>query len=322
MSELAEFPDVSIVIPVRNEAEGIMRTIDSCLDQQYGGTIEIVVADAMSNDRTRDALNALASSGKIIVVDNPALTTPRGLNAAIGAASGEVIVRCDGHSILPADYVARALHTLVATGAANVGGVQKAIGTSPMQRGIARAMTNPVGVGDAQFHRSGTEGETDTVYLGVFRMDALEQVGLFDETLDRNQDYELNVRLREAGLTVWFDPALEVEYTPRSSLRSLWRQYFDYGKWKRKVLRMHPGSLRARQAGPPVLVLLIAASLVSLVTPVRVLGLAFLGLYLGLLALTSLYEALRTRDAAGLLTGAAIGTMHVAWGTGFLTGRL
>ncbi len=321
MAESVEFPDVSIIIPVRNEVDGITRTIDSCLRQTYRGSIEIVVADARSDDGTRALLDDLAASGKIIVVDNPSLTTPRGLNIAIEAASGAVIVRCDGHSVLPDDYVARSVRTLNDTNAANVGGVQKATGITPMQRGIACAMTSPVGVGDARFHRSGPEGETDTVYLGVYDRSALDRVGFFDESLDRNQDYELNIRLREAGYVVWFDPSLEVMYTPRSSLQALWRQYFDYGKWKRRVVRMHPGSLRARQAGPPILVILLAVSVLGVVSPLRTVGLTILGLYVAVLVATGAYEAIRTRDAAGLYATPAIATMHIAWGSGFLTGR-
>lgn len=308
-------------MPVRDEAENLERALDACLGQDYAGPIEIVVAYGESSDNTRGILSSYEVAHAVRVVDNPTGTAPAGLNAAIEAAEGTVIVRCDGHSTLPSGYVSRAVGMLQATGAGNVGGVQRAVGTAPLQRAIARAMTNPAGVGDARFHSSGPAGPTDTVYLGVFDRAALDEVGGFDPTLDRNQDYELNVRLRNAGWTVWFDPSLEVEYAPRSTFRSLWSQYYDYGKWKRRVLGKHPGSVRARQVAPPVLVVGLVGSVLLLATPARRFGMAFIGGYLGVLAGVGVYEAIRTGDPAAVLSGPAIGVMHGSWGSGFLTGR-
>lgn len=316
----AEAPQVSIVIPVRNEVDGIAHVLDACLAQTYAGPIEVIVADGMSDDGTRDLLERYASRG-VRMVDNPARRTPAGLNTAIAVAHGDVIVRCDGHSVIPPGYVDEAVRTLFATGAANVGGIQRAVGHTPMQRGIARAMTNPVGVGDARFHRGGEAGPTDTVYLGVFPKRVLNEIGGFDEHLDRNQDYELNVRLRDAGHTVWFTPTLSVAYTPRSTLVDLWRQYFAYGRWKRRVVRMHPGSLRLRQAAPPALVIVLAGSTVMIMTPLRPIAAAVLIGYGAVIGSAAVFEMLATKDVAALLSGPAIATMHVAWGTGFLIGR-
>lgn len=311
----------SIVMPVRNEAGGLERVLDACLAQDYEGPLEIVVAYAESSDSTHEILAHYELTHGIVVVGNTEGTAPSGLNAAIEAATGDIIVRCDGHAVLPPDYVSTAVATLVRTGAGNVGGIQRAVGVTPTQRAIARAMTNPVGVGNATFHRGGAAGATDTVYLGVFDRDALDDVGGFDANLVRNQDYELNVRLRNAGWRVWFDPSLEVEYTPRSTLGSLWKQYYDYGTWKRQVVRMHPDSLRARQAAPPILVAALAGSVVLAATSKRRLGVGFIGAYLAALGAVGIYEAVRSKDQAALLTGPAVGVMHVAWGTGFLTGK-
>ena len=272
-------PHVSIVMPVRNEAAHLERAVDACLAQAYDGPIELVVALAPSEDDTAQILDAYEQRGDLTVVENPRGGAASGLNAAIAASQGDVIVRCDGHAVLPPDYVDRAVSTLEATGAGNVGGVQRAIGREPVQRAIAHAMTNPVGVGDAKFHRGGEPGPTDTVYLGVFRRSALDEVGGFDESLTRNQDYELNVRLRQAGWTVWFDPELEVEYAPRPTLTELWNQYRQYGAWKRRVLRIHPTSVRARQLGPPILVIGLTVATATLPTRLRPLGLAAIGGY-------------------------------------------
>jgi len=306
---------------VRNEVTSLGAAIDSCLAQAYEGDIEIVVADAMSTDGTRYVVRGYADSHPVRLVDNPQRSTPAGLNAAIEDSTGEVIVRCDAHSVLPDYYVGTAIRLMHETKAANVGGVQRAVGHSPMQRGIAAAMTNPLGVGDARFHKGGEPGAVDTVYLGVFDRAALDSVGGFNETLQRNQDYELNVRLRGAGHTVWFDPSLEVQYEPRPTLSALWRQYSQYGQWKRTVLGMHPSSVKARQAAPPLLVIGLGGSVVLLATPLRRLGGAAIAGYLAALGTAGVYEWVRTRDPATMLAAPAIGVMHIAWGVGFLTGR-
>ncbi|MGI9642491.1 MAG: glycosyltransferase family 2 protein [Acidimicrobiia bacterium] len=312
---------VSIVVSVRNEAQSLGRVLDACLAQDYEGQLEVIVAYAASSDTTREILANYEAQHEVVVVDNPNGTAPSGLNAAIAAASGDVIVRCDGHAVLPSDYVSTAVATLARTGAGNVGGIQRAVGVTATQRAIARAMTNRAGVGNATFHRGGSEGPTDTVYLGVFDRAALDEVGGFDANLVRNQDYELNIRLKNADWQVWLDPSLEVEYTPRSTLGSLWRQYYDYGTWKRQVIAMYPDSLRARQAAPPILVAALAGSVVLAATRRRRVGLGFIGSYLAALGAVGVYEAVRSKDPAALLTGPAVGVMHVAWGIGFLTGK-
>lgn len=312
---------VSVVIPVRNEAPFIEATIDSILDQDYPGPIEVVVADGMSDDGTRAILDRLvARDTRVRYVDNPTGRTPNGLNLAIAATRGDVIVRCDGHAELPPGYVKTAMAVMEESGAVNVGGVQHAVGVSWMQRAIAYAMSSPIGVGDARFHYGGEPGPVDTVYLGVFRRDALVAAGMFDESLTRNQDYELNIRLRENGGKVWFDPRLRVTYRPRQTLGGLWSQYFQYGRWKRRVIRMHPGSARLRQLIPPLFVLALLASVVVALTPWRRLAIVIPGLYLALLLLGTIRHLAKTRDSAVLGFPAAVATMHVAWGLGFLRG--
>jgi glycosyltransferase involved in cell wall biosynthesis len=312
---------VSVIIPVRNEAAFIEATINSVLAQDYPGPIEVVVADGMSNDGTRAILDRLTGSdARVRYVDNPTGRTPSGLNLAIAASQGDVIVRCDGHAELPPGYISTAVTVLAETGAVNAGGIQRAVGVTWMQRAIACAMTSPIGVGDARFHYGGKAGPVDTVYLGVFRRDPLIAAGSFDETLTRNQDYELNIRLRDNGGMVWFDPRLEVTYRPRRNLLHLWRQYFEYGRWKRRVVRMHPGSTRLRQLIPPLFVLALLVSLALAFTPLSWLSLIVPGVYLLVLVAGTLQQLARTRDAAALAFPVAVTTMHVAWGVGFLLG--
>jgi glycosyltransferase involved in cell wall biosynthesis len=310
---------VSCVIPVRNERRAIAAAVRSCLEQRYDGAIEVIVADGMSSDGTREVVAELAAADpRVRLVDNPARVTPAALNAAIAVSSGEVVVRCDAHAVLPPGYVATAVATLERTGAANVGGIQHAVGDDVTSRAIAMAMTSPIGVGDARFRYGGDAGPVDTVYLGVFRRAAVDAVGGFDETLVRNQDYELNYRLRTSGGIVWFDPELVVDYRPRGSLASLWRQYLEYGRGKRVMLRLHPRSLRWRQLAPPLLVVglggsvvaaAVGAGWVAAVVPVAY-GLALAG--------GAVVELARGGGVPALLMPAAVATMHVAWGGGFL----
>jgi glycosyltransferase involved in cell wall biosynthesis len=313
---------VSVILPVRNEAAHIEAAIASILSQEYSGDLEVVVADGMSTDGTREILDRIcAVDARVRYVDNPTGRTPNGLNIAIEASRGEVIVRCDGHSELPPDYVAIAVEAMNTTGAVNVGGVQHAVGITPMQRAIAYAMSSRIGVGDARFHYGGKPGETDTVYLGVFRREALIAAGMFNESLTRNQDYELNIRLRADGGVIWFDPRLRVVYRPRRNLRTLWSQYFEYGTWKRRVIRMHPDSTRLRQLVPPLFIIGLLVSAVLAFTPWRVLGLVVPLLYLALVMGTTVLQIARTRDPAAFLFPIAVATMHFSWGLGFLGAR-
>lgn len=312
------FPPVSVVMAVRNDATHIEATLDAVLAQDYPGEIDVVVADGRSTDGTMPILlRRAAKEPRLRVVDNPDRSAAAGLNRAIASSKGAVVVRCDGHSELSADYVRLAVEIMGQTGASNVGGRQVAEGTTLLERAVAIAMTTPFGVGNARFRYSSVPGPTDTVYLGTFPRDVLEEVGGFDTDLLRNQDYELNYRLRRAGRIVWFDPRLRVTYRPRSSLGALWRQYLDYGRWKRVMLMRNPRSLAARQAAPPLLVigLILSALAGAMGTPFWWVVPAS---YAAFLAVATIAVSIRRRDRAAGLLPIVIPTMHLAWGTGFL----
>lgn len=311
-------PTVSVVMAARDAVDVIGDAVRSIEAQDYAEPIEVVIA-VPPNDPTRFALRPFRD--RVRVVDNPGLTAPKGLNAAIAASTGDVVVRCDAGAALPPSYVSTAVAALAETGAQVVGGVQRAVGHTVMERAIAIAQTTPFGVGDARYRLGGEAGPVDTVYLGVFPRKVLEQHGGYSADLDRTQDYELNHRIRVAGGTVWFDPRLVVDYRPRSSLRALWRQYFAYGRGRRRVAVRHLRSLRWRQLAAPALVLGLAGSVVA-----ATLGLGWVSavapvLYVGSLALAGIWLAATRRDAAGLITPVALAIMHLGWGIGFLTGR-
>ncbi|MDA3025566.1 MAG: glycosyltransferase family 2 protein, partial [Actinomycetota bacterium] len=145
--------------------------------------------------------------------------------------------------------------------------------------------------------------------------DAIDAVGLFDESLVRNQDYELNIRLRKAGGVIWFDPTLEVTYRPRPTLRALARQYAEYGAWKRHVLTLHPGSLKLRQIVPPLALLAIVVALVA--SPWIPISLVIPGAY----ALAVVVASLLTAPRRVLRLALVFPTMHMSWAWGFLARR-
>lgn len=314
-------PHVSVVVPARNCAEVLGDCLGAIGAQTYRGSMDVTVAVAPGSDGTRQVLAETSLEIPLQVVDNPSGTTPAGLNLAVAASKGAIVARVDAQSRVPPDYIDRAVRTLASTGAANVGGVQRPVGSGGLQGAIAAAMASTFGGGPAAFRRGHRTGPADTVYLGVFHRGALESVGGFDETLERNQDYELNWRLRQQGHTVWLDPSLVVDYVPRADYAGLAAQYFSYGAWKRKMLMRHRRSLQIRQLAAPALVAGLGASAVELARG-RLRGAAVPALYLAACAIAAGRlgrELPEWRDrvrAAG-----AFMTMHIAWGAGFLAGR-
>ena len=314
-------PHISVVVPARDCAAVIGECLAAIGSQTYRGAVDVTVAVAPSRDGTEQAVTGNGMELPLQVVENPAGTTAAGLNIAVAASKGSIVARVDAQSRLPPDYLERAVSTLASTGAANVGGVQRPVGAAGLPGAIAAAMGSPFGGGPAAFRRGRHSGPADTVYLGVFDRVALESVGGFDETLGRNQDYELNWRLREQGHSVWLDPSLVVDYVPRSDYSGLARQYFAYGAWKRTMLMRNPRSLRIRQLAAPALTAGLAFSAFELALG-RWRGAALPVLYAGACAVaaTRLRGVLRGRlDRAR--AAAAFAVMHLAWGAGFLAGR-
>ena len=311
-------PRLSVIMPVRDEADHLEDAVAAVLAQRYPGELQLVLAVAPSTDGSESIARRLAEADPLItVVDNPAGTTPAALNRAIAAATGDVIARVDAHAELTPGYLERAVAILEETGAANVGGIQRAIGTTPMQRAVAAAMSSRFGTGDARFHYGGEAGPIDSVYLGVFRAAALRELGGFDEDLLRNQDYELNIRIRQLGGVVWFDPRLEVLYRPRGSLGALASQYWQYGRWKRATVRKHPASLRWRQLVPPTAVVANTAALLA--APLSAWTLVVPAIYLvSVLGASAVTGASDPRVAIRLPL--VFATMHHSWGAGFLLG--
>ena len=323
---------VSFVMPVLNERHYLQRAVQTVLDQDVEGPTELVLALGPSTDGTTELARELASRDpRIVLVENPAADIPVGLNAAIGASTLPTIVRVDAHSELSSDYTRRALATLERTGAANVGGVMHAAGRTPFQRAVARAYNSPIGLGGGAYHGGTREGEAESAYLGVLRRSVLDEVGLFDESIRRGEDWELNLRIRAAGYRVWFDPDLAVTYWPRESWARLARQFRATGTWRGELVRRYGRRNSLRFFAPPALVVDVALALI--VAPLQLTG-VLRGIASSIATLVHLpiaaYLALVAVVAAGegggkgwhdkLWTLAVLPTMHLAWGVGFITG--
>ncbi len=326
-------PGVSFVMPVLNEHAYLAHAVRSVLAQDLSCPAELVLALGPSTDGTTAIAERLAAEDpRIRLVDNPDAHIPVGLNAAIRASRYATIIRVDAHSELSPGYARRALETLERTGAANVGGVMRAEGRTPFQRAAARAYNSPIGLGGGAYHGGSREGEAESAYLGVLRRAVLDEVGLFDESIRRGEDWELNLRIRRAGHRVWFDPDLAVTYWPRDRWWRLARQFRATGAWRGELVRRFGRRNGLRFFAPPALVvtvgLAVIVAVLQLTGMLRGLATLFASLvYVPLAAYALLVlvfaalpgeRSLRER----LWTLLVIPTMHISWGFGFLSGLL
>ncbi|MCL5428986.1 MAG: glycosyltransferase family 2 protein [Chloroflexi bacterium] len=317
----------TIIVPCLNEEKTITQLLEAIYAQDFPRRdLEVVIADGLSTDGTRKRILAFQQRQKdleIKVVDNPTRSIPAGLNVAIGAARGEYLIRLDAHCIPQPDYVSKSIAALEANRGWNVGGVWeiKPGGKGWVAESIAVAASHPLGVGDAYYRFTDRARQVDTVPFGAFRRDLIDRIGSFDETLLSNEDYEFNTRIRLAGGKVWLDPSIRSVYFARPTLVQLARQYARYGYWKWRMLRRYPGTLRLRQAMPPLFVIsLIILPLLGLVWPLAfwVLLLEVVS-YLVILFGAALRKALeRKKMQLTLGIPLAMATMHLSWGSAFL----
>lgn len=318
---------VSIIVPCYNEEKHIRFLLDAIFAQTYPRThLDVTIADGHSTDHTREVIADFVRAHPDLplnVVDNHARTIPAQLNHAIAASSGEIIVRLDAHSGPYPDYVEKVVSALQAGKAQNVGGVWeiKPGAETWAARSIAVAAAHPLGVGDALYRHAKQAAFVDTVPFGAWQRVFLDKIGAYDETLLVNEDYELNARIRRSGGKIWLDPSIRSVYFARSTFAALGRQYFRYGFWKWQMLRRFPGTLRWRQALPPLFVAtLVVWFLLGLISlGFRWLLLLELLIYFGILGLFALQAAARHKEIFLILgLPLAITVMHVSWGGGFL----
>lgn len=326
---------VSIVVACRNEKAAVPAFIESLLAQDMSGlTWEAIIADGMSDDGTREFLEeTLAGHPRVRMIANPGRIVSTGLNASIRVARGEIVVRMDMHSIYAPDYVRQCVQTLEQTGAENAGGPARVRADGVRARAIAAAYRSRFSTGGARFHDENYEGWVDTVPFGCWRKTTLERLGLFDESLVRNQDDELNLRLVRAGGGIRQNPAIRCWYSPRATLGALFRQYMQYGFWKVAVIRKHrvPGSWRhlvpvafvmANAALAVAMAIAAAAGARSWFEGAAALWLALAGAYLAAILAASFGAARRGGWATLPYLPAAFATFHISYGLGFAAGLL
>jgi len=317
-------PSVSIVIPCRNEGAFIANCLQSIRGQKgLPADCEILVVDGMSDDGTRARVEEIArTEPDVRLLDNPARTTPHAMNIGIRAARGDVVIRMDAHTVYAPDYVAECLRVLDETGADNVGGPTLTRATGYVQRAVAAASQSRFAVGNGGHHQKDYEGPAETVPYGCYRRESLLAIGLYDEELIRNQDDELNFRLRQAGGRIWQSPRIRSWYAPRPTFHRLFQQYFQYGYWKVRVIqkRGRAASLRHWVPGAFTAILGILAVPAVFLPAARVALLFFVALYAG----GDGFAALATSRRAGwsLFPGLCLAfpCYHFGYGLGFLAG--
>ncbi len=327
---------VSVVIPIRNEADFIERGLDCVLAQDYpADRMEILVVDGMSNDGTREivretferANGSTFKRSNLRLLDNPAQIVPTAMNIGIRAARGDIIIRVDGHCEIPKHYVRTCVETLAETDADNVGGMQAPESDTYVGKAIAVATSTPLFIGNSHFRYAEERRYVDTVYLGAYPKDVLEEIGGFDEELVRHQDYELNCRLRNAGGKILYLPELKVAYFTRSSWWKFAKQYFQYGFWKVRVMQKTADAFRLRHFAPTMLTMFVLGGLLlTLLLPYKWVGWLYgagLALYVAAAVGASVLVAARRGRWAHLpILPLIFATIHLSWGSGFWWGMV
>ena len=324
-------PGVSYVMPVLNEQDYLEAAVKSIIRQTYPGPVEIILALGPSTDSTSDVVrHLLESDPRIRSIENPQSHIAIGLNLAIRASQYPIVVRVDAHTELPEGYTVQGVSALLRTGAVSVGGIMSATGRSTFQSAVARAYNSPFGLGGGAYHGVQTEGPAESAYLGIMRKEALIAVGLYDESLRRGEDWELNYRLRQAGHVVWLDPTLVVDYWPRDRPAKLARQFLSTGIWRGELVRRLGFGNSLRFFAPPLLLVSLLASVIvatlqitgvlhgplSVVCSVVYLApVSYLCLLVWLFCSPSSGRTFADRRAFALV----LVIMHMSWAAGFIT---
>ena len=313
---------VSVVIPMRNEEKYIGKCLDSLLVQEWdGGPFEVVVVNGDSEDRSKQIVERMMPTfPRLKLLENPRRITPISLNIGVKAATGDVIIILGAHSYVAKDFVSRNLHFLDTMAVDCVGGSIAPVGDTYQGEAIALAMSSPIGVGNAFYRYSKVQRLVDTVQFGAYRREIFFRVGYFDEELVRNQDFELNHRIVSTGGRILLAPQVHGYYVVRSSIPKLFKQYFDYGFWKTKVISKEVGAFRLRYQIPPIFIVTLAVTgLLGLFMPMM--WSFFQGiviLYAGLVLFTSLRISLKSGLKYLPVLPFAFITLHFGFGLGLI----
>lgn len=328
MKEIAthNLPTVSVIVPMKNEEQYIGQCLQSVVNQKYPEDLmEVLVIDGMSQDSSREVVREFAKEYPFVkLLYNPKRATTSALNKGIAESGGQVIIRVDAHCSISPDYIRCCVNALEQSGAENVGGLMRPTGTTFLEKAIALAMCSPFGIGGGKFHYCEKEMFVDTVYLGAYRREVFEKIGLYDEEAHYSEDDELNYRLIKSGGNIFLSPSIESQYCPRSSLRALWEQYYNYGCGKARTVKKHGWPASWRHLVPPGFVISVIGGLVLFAfNPM------YWWLFVGLLA-SYFFSAILVSAIIGFRKGwkfipvlpIIFMTLHFSYGTGFLMGIL
>jgi succinoglycan biosynthesis protein ExoA len=308
------------VIPTLNEEKNVGSLLAQLCRLELDCVSEILVTDGGSTDSTRDiVLAAGARDARVRLIGNPDRFQAAGINRAVAAAlsQADTIVRMDAHADYSDDFVPRVLAAFEATGADMVTVRLRTVGETCLQRAIAAASNSRAGSGGSAHRIGGASGFVEHGHHAGMDRRMFERIGGYDESFAANEDAEFDYRVRREGGRIWLAADIEIIYHPRRTLPALFTQYRRYGRGRARTYLKHGERLRPRQLLPPALVLVLGSSLaLSLVDRPFLLPAI---IYVCALAVATIFLLVRTRDICTMGAGAAMATMHLAWGWGFLT---
>ncbi len=316
---------ISIVMPVFNEERYIKACLDSLLEQDYPKEkMEWLFVDGGSTDKTKAILETYQKEypALIFVLDNPNKTVPYAMNIGIRASRGKYMIRLDAHAEYAKDYISKCAHYLDTTDADNVGGGAETKSRGKVGEAIALMLSSKFGVGNSEFRTGGAGGYVDTVPFGAFRREVFSNYGGYDERLTRNQDNEMNFRIRKNGGKIYLAPDIHLAYYCRDTVSGIAKMARTNGRWNVITMKMCPGSMGLRHFVPLLMVLsLLALGLGSLFwAPARWLLVTEALLYLALDVLFSGKQAKKASQFFRLLY--LFPLFHISYGLGSLRGLL
>lgn len=314
---------VSVVVPVYNEEQYIEKCVDSLLLQDYPiSKMEWIFVDGCSKDKTVEILKKYQEKypSLIKVYNNPNKIVPYAMNIGIAASQGKYIVRLDAHADYATDYISKCIYYLENTDAENVGGVADTKANGFMGNAIAKMLSSKFGVGNSQFRTNGESGYVDTVPFGAFKREVFSRYGGYDERLIRNQDNEMNFRIRKNGGKIYLSNDIHLSYYCRDSIKGISTMARKNGMWNIITMKLCPGSMGLRHFIPFLFTIsVLGLGLLGFIHPLfaMLLG-AEMSLYLLLDVVFSIKQANSVKEFFALMILFPI--FHIAYGIGSMVG--
>ena len=314
---------VSVVMPVYNEAIYIDQCVHSLLKQDYSlELMEWIFVDGNSTDDTVSRLKVYKEKypNLIVIRNNPHKTVPYAMNIGIAESKGKYIIRLDAHADYATDYISKCVYYLDTIDADNVGGVAETKAKGFVGRCIAKMLSSKFGVGNSEFRTNGSSGYVDTVPFGAFRREVFSKYGGYDERLVRNQDNEMNYRIRKNGGKIYLADDIHLSYYCRDSIKGISDMARKNGMWNVITQKLCPGAMGFRHFIPMIFVLsVIGLGMLGIMSKWFWLLLeAELLLYFGLDIIFSLVKTVKLNETLMLILLFPI--FHVSYGYGSIIG--